>query len=61
MVFSIKPGSYCHGVRPSASGQFVASGPGRTGTNLEGIRMRSYIPGSATEQTRFGAKSDHGL
>jgi len=25
------------------------------------IRVRSYIPGSATEQIRFGAKSDHGL
>jgi len=33
----------------------------RTGTNREGIRVRSYIPGSATGQTQFGAKSDHGL
>jgi len=29
--------------------------------NREGIRVRSYIPGSPTEQTRFGAKSDYGL
>jgi len=36
-------------------------GPGRTGTNREGIRVRSYIPGSATEQIRFGAKTDHGM
>jgi len=29
----------------------------RTGTNREGIRVRSYNPGSATEQIRFGAKA----
>ena len=46
---------------PRSSRQFVAGGPGRTGTNRERIRVRSYIPGSATEQIRFGAKSDHGL
>jgi len=61
MLFSIKPLSHCPGVRPGASRQFVAGGPGRSGTNREGIRVRSYIPGSATEQIRFGAKSDHGL
>jgi len=33
----------------------------RTGTNREGIRVRSCIPVSAADQTRFGAKSDHGL
>jgi len=33
----------------------------RTGTNRDGIRVRSYIPGSASDQTRFGAKVDHGL
>jgi len=33
----------------------------RTGTNREGIRVHSYIPGSAKDQTRFGAKGDHGL
>jgi len=27
-----------------------------TWKNREGIRVRSYIPGSATDQTRFGAK-----
>ena len=61
MLFSIKPLSHCPGVRPGASRQFVAGGPGRTGTNREGIRVLSYIPGSATEQIRFGAKIDHGL
>jgi len=61
MLFSAKPRSHFPSVRPGASRQFVASGPGRNGTNREGIRVRSYIPGSATEQTRFGAKSDHGL
>jgi len=30
-------------------------------TNGEEIRVRSYIPGSATDQTPFGAKIDHGL
>jgi len=29
--------------------------------NREGVRVRSYIPGNATNQTRFGAKSDHAL
>jgi len=61
MLFSIKPLSHCPGVRPGLSRQFEAGGPGRTGTNCEGIRVRSYIPGSATEQIRFGAKSDNGL
>jgi len=61
MLFSIKPLSHCPGVRPGASRQFVAGGPGQNGTNREGIRVRSYIPGSATEQIPFGAKSDHGL
>jgi len=28
----------------------------RTGANWEKFRVRSYIPGSATDQTRFGAK-----
>ena len=28
---------------------------------MKEIRVRSYIPGSATDQARFGAKSDHGL
>jgi len=37
--------------------QFVAGGPGRTGTNREGTRVCLYIPGSATDQTRlFGKK-----
>jgi len=57
----LKPRSHCPGVRPGASRQFVAGGPGRTWTNREGIRVRSYIPGSATDNTRSGAKSDHGL
>jgi len=61
MVFkhfdSPKPRSHCPGVRPSAAWQFVAGGPGRTGMNCEGIRVCSYIPGSATDQTRFRAKS----
>jgi len=61
MLFSIKPLSHCPGVRPGASRQFVAGGPGRTGTNHEEIRVRSYISGSATEQIRFGTKSDFGL
>jgi len=50
----------CH-AKYTLSRQFVAGGPGRIGTNREGIRVRLYIPGSATEQIRFGAKSDHGL
>ena len=52
---------HCPGVRPGVPRQFVAGRPGRTGTNREGTRVRSYIPGSATDQTRFWAKSDHGL
>ena len=32
------------GLRPGASRQFAAGGPGHTGTNREGIRVRSYIP-----------------
>jgi len=39
----------------------AAGGPGRTGTNREGIRVRSYIPSSDTDQTRFGANNHHGL
>ena len=31
----------------------------RTGANRDRIRVRSYIPGSATDQTQFGAKIDH--
>jgi len=42
-----KPRSHCPGVR--------------TGTTREGIRVRSYIPGSVTDQTRFRAKIDHSL
>jgi len=57
----LKPRSHCPGVSPGASRQFVAGGPGQTKTNREGIRVRSYIPGSATDQTRFEKKSDHGL
>jgi len=41
--------------------QNVAGRPGQTGITREGIQMRSYIPGSAMDQTRFGAKSDHSL
>ena len=48
MLFSIKPLSHCPGVRPGT--QFVAGGPRRTGTNREGSRVRSYIPGSALGQ-----------
>ena len=59
MHHALKPRSNCHGVRPSASRQFVAGGPGRTWTNRDGIQVRSYNPSSATDQTRFGAKSDH--
>jgi len=60
----LKPRSHCPGVSPGASRQLVAGGPGRTGANRGEsweIRVRSYIPGSATDQTRFGAKRDHGL
>jgi len=53
-----KPRPHCPGVRPGGSWQFVAGGPGRTGTNLKGIRVRSYIPDRATDQTRFGANID---
>jgi len=52
-IQSIKPRSHCPVVRPGAPRQFVAGGPGRTGTNREGTQVRSYIPGSATDQTRF--------
>ena len=55
------PRSHGHGVRPGASRQFAAGGPGQTGTNRNGIRVRSYIPGSATDQTGFGAKIDHDM
>jgi len=57
----LKPRLHCPGVRSGACRQFVARGLGRTGTNREEIRLRSYIPGSTTDQTRFGAKSDQGL
>jgi len=33
----------------------------RTWTNRKGIRGRSYIPGSATDQIQCGAKNDHCL
>jgi len=29
--------------------------------NQDGIRVRSYIPGSATDLARFGAQIDHGM
>ena len=51
-----KPRSHSPGVSPGASRQFIVGGPGRTGTNREGIRVRSYIPGSATDQIRIGTK-----
>ena len=57
LLVYVKPRSHCPGVRPGAPRQFAAGGPGRTGTNREGIRVRSYISGSATDQTRFGAKN----
>jgi len=52
----VKASSHFPGVRPGASRRFAASGPGLTGTNREGIRVRLYSPGSATDQSRFGAK-----
>ena len=61
VVHLFKSRSHCTGLRTGAFRQFVAGGPGQTWTNREGIRVRSYIPDSATDQTRFGAKSDHGL
>jgi len=54
--FFIQPRSHCPGLRPGASRQFAAGGPGRTGTNRDGIRVRSHIPGSATDQARLGHK-----
>jgi len=60
-VLTFKPRSHCPGVRPGAPRQFSAGGPGQTGTNREEIRVRSYIPGSVTDQTWFGAKIDNGL
>ena len=60
VVQLFKSRSHCTGLRTGAFRQFVAGGPGQTWTNREGIRVRSYIPDSATDQTRFGAKSDHG-
>jgi len=59
--FLSKPRSHCPGVRPGASRQFTAGGPGGTGTNRDGIRLRSYIPGSATDQARFRAQIYHGM
>ena len=61
MIAEVKPRSNCPGVRPGASRQFTAGGPGRTGTNRDGIRMRSYISGSATDQARLGTQIDHGM
>jgi len=55
-VHQIKPRSHCSSVRPSSSWQFVAGRPGRTRMNREGIWRRSYIPGSAINQTPLGAK-----
>jgi len=46
---------------PGASRQFTAGGPGRTRTNRDRIRVRSYIPGSATDQAQFGVQIDHGM
>jgi len=57
----LKPRSHCPGVRPGASRQFTAGGPGRTGTNRDGNRVHSYIPGSATDQARFEAQIGHGM
>jgi len=37
------------------------NGPGQTRANRDGIRVRSYIPGSATDQARFGAQIAHGV
>jgi len=61
MGLCLKLRSHCPGVRPGAYRQFAAGGPGRTGTNGEGIRVGSFIPDSATDQTRFWAKRDHDL
>jgi len=58
---NVKPRSHCPGVRPGASRQFSAGVPGRTGINRDGIRVRSYIPGSARDQARFRAQIDHGM
>ena len=55
--YNLKPRLHCPGV----SRQFVVGGLGGTGMNCEEIRVRLYIPGSAKDQTWFGAKSDHGL
>jgi len=57
----LKPRPHCPGERPGAPRQYAAGGLGLTGTNPEGTRVRSYIPGSATDHTRFGAKRDHAL
>jgi len=51
----------CPGVHPGASRQFVDGGPGANRDEPKGIRMRLYIPSSATDLTRFWAKCDHGL
>jgi len=61
VVHLFKSRSRCTGLRPDVFWQFVAGGLGQTWMNREGIRVRSYIPGIATNQTRFGAESDHGL
>jgi len=54
MSGSKKTRSRCPSVRPSASRQFVAGGPGRIRTGFrEGIRVRSHIPDNATDQPWF--------
>jgi len=60
-ITTLKPRLHSPSVRPDASRQFVAGELGRPETNREGIWVRSYIPGSATDQTRFVTKCDHGL
>ena len=58
----LKPRSHCPGVRPGASRQFTAGGPGRTGTNRDvhifpavlrtrpglGHKFITVCPGNAT-------------
>ena len=61
LFVSVKPRLLFPGVRPGASRQFVDGGPEWTGTNSKGIRVCLYIPGNATDQTRYGAKRDRGL
>jgi len=56
LIGHIKPRSHCPGVRPDASRQFLAGGPGRTGRNRKEIRVRLYILGSATTRPGLGQK-----